>query len=100
MPAARCSTAPAWPNLRQVHLLHAGLLDKLRHAGFDVHPGDLGENILTSGIDLLALATGTMLRFPSGAVLEVTGLRNPCAQIERFRPGLLAAMLDYAQMVH
>ena len=85
---SRMRADPAQPNLRQVHLIHDELLQCLGSAGFAIGPGDLGENITTSGIDLLALPTGTLLRI-GGAVLEVTGLRNPCAQIESFRPGLL-----------
>jgi MOSC domain-containing protein YiiM len=90
---SRVAVDPAQPNLRQVHLIHAELLDELAERGFIVAPGDLGENILTRGLDLLALSTGTRLRIGQ-AEIAVTGLRNPCAQIERFHPGLLAAVLD------
>ena len=82
------------PNLRQVHLIHAELLDELRGAGFDLLPGDIGENVTTKGIDLLALPAGARLRLGADAVVEVTGLRNPCVQLDRFRPGLMAAVLD------
>jgi MOSC domain-containing protein YiiM len=81
------------PNLRQVHLIHSELYDALRSAGFDVEPGQLGENVTTRGVDLLALPRGTRLRIGAAAVVEVTGLRNPCVQIDRFRPGLLGAVL-------
>jgi MOSC domain-containing protein YiiM len=84
---------PAQPNLRQVHLLHAELLDELRGQGFTLQPGDIGENILTGGLDLLALPTGARLRLGEQAEVEVTGLRNPCAQLDRFRPGLTSAVL-------
>lgn len=77
------------PNLRQVHLIHAELLDELAPQGHIVRPGDLGENILTRGVDLLGLPTGARLRLGADAVVEVTGLRNPCKQIENFQPGLL-----------
>lgn len=87
---ARDATAP---NLRQVHLLHAELFDELMTAGFAVFPGDLGENITTRGIDLLGLPTGTRLKFGATAVVELTGLRNPCSQIDRFQRGLMAATL-------
>lgn len=80
------------PNLRQVHLLQGEWLDDLAHRGFDVRPGELGENISTRGIDLLALPTGTQLFIGAHAVIELTGLRNPCVYIERFRKGLLAQM--------
>jgi MOSC domain-containing protein YiiM len=91
---SRVRADPSQPNLRQVHLIHAELFDELRGKGFTVQPGDLGENITTSGLDILALPRHACLRIGPDAVLEVTGLRNPCAQIERFQPGLLAAVLD------
>ena len=84
---------PHLPNLRQVHLLHAELLDDLRGQGFDLHPGDVGENVLVRGLDLLSLPTGTRLRLGADAVVEVTGLRNPCVQLDRFADGLMEAML-------
>jgi len=93
---SRVARDPAQPNLRQVHLLHAELLEELRHQGFEIAPGDVGENVLTRGLDLLALPTGTRLRLGATAELEVTGLRNPCAQLDRFQPGLTAAVLDRA----
>ncbi len=82
------------PNLRQVHLLHDELLEELRDKGFDVLPGEMGENVTTHGIDLLALSAGTRLRLGDEALIEVTGLRNPCKQIEKFSRGLLAAVLE------
>lgn len=87
---------PSQPNLRQVHLIHRELFDELRPRGFDIAPGDLGENVTTAGIDLLALPIGARLRLGAEAVVEITGLRNPCVQIDRFRPGLMAAVLDRA----
>ncbi|MBA3744157.1 MOSC domain-containing protein [Sporichthya sp.] len=86
---------PTLPNLRQVHLLHAELHDEFAAAGYSVAPGQLGENITTRGLDLLALPTGTVLRL-GAATIEVTGLRNPCVQIDRFEPGLLAQTLGEA----
>ena len=85
---------PQDPNLRQVHLIHAELHDELRDQGFDVAPGVLGENVTTRGIDLLALPTGALLRLGDDALLEVTGLRNPCVQLDRYQDGLMAAVLD------
>ena len=82
------------PNLRQVHLIHAELLEELAGKGFTIAPGDLGENITTSGIALLDLPAGARLHIGSEAIVQVMGLRNPCHQIEKFRPGLLAAVLD------
>ena len=82
------------PNLRQVHLIHAELFDELRAKGFAVKPGELGENITTSGVDLLVLPTGTRLHLGASAVVEITGLRNPCIQIDHFQKGLMAATLD------
>jgi len=85
---------PGLPNLCQVHLIHTELFDELAGKGFVVQPGELGENITTSGIDLLGLPTGTRLHLGDGAVVEITGLRNPCVQIDKFKPGLMAATLD------
>ncbi len=84
---------PQAPNLRQVHLLHAELLDDLRARGFAVGPGDVGENVLVRGVDLLALPTGTLVRLGDTAVVELTGLRNPCVQLDRFADGLMRAVL-------
>jgi MOSC domain-containing protein YiiM len=81
------------PNLRQVHLTHQELFDKLRANGFDVRPGAIGENVTTRGLDLLALPAGARLRLSGEAVIEVTGLRNPCRQIDAFKEGLTAAVL-------
>ena len=91
---SRVARDPSQPNLRQVHLLHAELHTALRAAGFDVAAGDMGENVTTAGLDLLGLPTGTLLHLGESAVVEVTGLRNPCVQLDRFRPGLMAATLD------
>ena len=82
------------PNLRQVHLIHAELFDELAEAGFAIVPGQLGENVTTRGLDLLALPTGTRLRLGVDAIVEVTGLRNPCAQLEGISRGLMSAVLD------
>jgi hypothetical protein len=90
---SRVAVDPTRPNLRQVHLIHAELLDELAQQGFRVGAGELGENILTRGIDLLALPRGSLLHIGAAAVVEVTGLRNPCHQIEEFQPGLMAAVL-------
>ncbi len=90
---SRVAVDPNQPNLRQVHLIAAELHDELRRAGFDVTAGDLGENITTRGINLLALPTGTLLRMGS-ATIEITGLRNPCLQIDGFRAGLMSAVLE------
>lgn len=90
---SRVARDPTVPNLRQVHLIHAELLDELRAAGFTVSAGQMGENVTTSGVDLLALPTGARLHLGSEAVVEVTGLRNPCRQLDNFRPGLMAATL-------
>ena len=94
---SRVARDPTQPNLRQVHLLQQELLLEVGRVGLDVSPGDMGENVTTCGIDLLALATGTRLRLGAAVVLEVTGLRNPCSQIEAFRPGLLQAVLERAE---
>ncbi|MEU2237405.1 MOSC domain-containing protein [Streptomyces vietnamensis] len=88
----RMTYEPDLPNLRQVHLMHAELFDELALKGFDVSAGQLGENITTRGVDLLGLPTGTLLHLGGEAVVEVTGLRNPCAKINDFRSGLLSEM--------
>jgi MOSC domain-containing protein YiiM len=93
---SRVARDPTQPNLRQVHLLHAELLEELAGRGFTLRPGDVGENLLTRGLDLLGLPTGTRLRLGDMAEIEVTGLRNPCAQLDRFQQGLTAAMLGRA----
>jgi MOSC domain-containing protein YiiM len=85
---------PTRPNLRQVHLIPAELFDELRGKGFAVGPGDLGENIATSDIDLAALPTGTRLHLGGSAVIELTGLREPCVLMDKFQHGLKAATLD------
>ena len=90
---SRVARDPTQPNLRQVHLVHAELHDELRQAGFAVMPGQMGENVTTSGVDLLGLATGTRLHLGASAIVEVTGLRNPCAQLDKIQKGLMAATL-------
>lgn len=91
---SRAAKDPTQPNLRQVHLLHEELFDELRGKNFIVRPGEMGENVTTRGIDLLGLPAGTRLRLGDTALVEVTGLRNPCVQIDRFQQGLMAATLD------
>jgi MOSC domain-containing protein YiiM len=90
---SRVAVDPTQPNLRQVHLIHSELFVELFDNGFTIAPGDLGENIVTAGIDLLAVPRGTKLRLGATAVVEITGLRNPCSQIEAFQPGLLAKVV-------
>ena len=82
------------PNLRQVHLIHAELHDELRGRGFAVRAGEMGENVTTRGVDLLELPTGTRLHLGATAIVEVTGLRNPCTQLDGLQPGMMAASLD------
>lgn len=91
---SRVARDPTQPNLRQVHLIQGELFAELAGKGFAIAPGAMGENLTTDGIDLLALPTGALLRVGGTALLAVTGLRNPCAQIEAFAPGLLQAVLD------
>ncbi len=93
---SRVAADPSQPNLRQVHLLQAELFDELLDQGFDVRAGQLGENVTTHGIELLALPRGARLRIGAAAVVEVTGLRNPRAQIGAFRPGLLRQVVHRA----
>jgi hypothetical protein len=90
---SRVARDPTQPNLRQVHLLHRALLHELETLGFRIGAGDIGENILTDGIDLPGLPTDTLLRIGPVAEVRITGLRNPCVQLDRFMPGLMAATL-------
>lgn len=91
---SRVAKDPSQPNLRQVHLIHGELVDELRASGFDaVHAGAMGENVTTRGVPLLDLPTGTLLRLGGEAVVELTGLRNPCVQLDGIQPGLMAAVL-------
>jgi MOSC domain-containing protein YiiM len=85
---------PTQPNIRQVHLIHAELFEELAQQGFAVTPGLMGENITTRGLDLLAMPRGTRLRIGDAALVEVTGLRNPCYQLDQLQPGLMAACLE------
>lgn len=91
---SRVKADPTQPNLRQVHLIHSELFDEVAEQGFRVGPADLGENITTKGIDLLGLPRGAHLKVGEEVVLEVTGLRNPCAQIDNWQKGLLSAVLE------
>jgi MOSC domain-containing protein YiiM len=91
---SRVARDPTQPNLRQVHLIQAELHDELRAAGFAVSAGQMGENITTRGVDLLGLPTGTRLHLGKTAIVEVTGLRNPCVQLDHFQSGLMAAVLE------
>jgi MOSC domain-containing protein YiiM len=91
---SRARFNPSLPNLRQVHLLHAELLEELVARGFAIVPAQMGENVTTRGIDLLSLPAGTRLALGKSAIVELTGLRNPCIQLERMMPGLMQACLD------
>jgi MOSC domain-containing protein YiiM len=90
---SRVARDPSAPNLRQVHLIHAELHDELRERNFEVAPGQMGENVTTRGLDLLALPRGTRLRLGKEAIVQVTGLRNPCLQLDLFQDGLMKAVL-------
>jgi MOSC domain-containing protein YiiM len=91
---SRVAQDPAQPNLRQIHLIQAELHDELKEIGFQVSPGQMGENITTRGISLLQLPEGTKLHLGECAVVQLTGLRNPCAQLDQFQPGLMRAVLE------
>lgn len=91
---SRVRANPDQPNLRQVHLMAEELFEELSLKGFRVLPGDLGENVTTRGIDLLSLPAGTRLRLGTHASVEITGLRNPCTQIDAFQKGLMGAVLE------
>lgn len=99
---SRVARDPSQPNLRQVHLVHAELFDEVEGSGFEVAPGELGENVTTRGVDLLGLPRGTVLRLGPDAVVEVTGLRNPCVQIDGLEAGLMRELVtrdDEGQVV-
>jgi MOSC domain-containing protein YiiM len=91
---SRVAINPLQTNLRQVHLIHAELNEELQASGFNLLPGDLGENVTTRGIELLRLPTGTRLHLGAEAVVEVKGLRSPCAQLEHFQKGLVSAVIS------
>ncbi len=91
---SRVRRDPTQPNLRQVHLIHAELHEELAGQGFRVGPGQMGENVTTRGVDLLGLPGGTRLRLGREAIVEITGLRNPCKQLEELGSGLMEAVLD------
>jgi len=93
---SRVARDPSQPNLRQVHLIHGELFDELADSGYAVTAGQMGENITTQGVDLLGLPTGTLLRFGDQAIVRLTGLRNPCQQINAFEPGLLGEVVARA----
>ena len=90
---SRVRRDPTTPNLRQVHLIHAELFDDMAERGHEVHPGGLGENVTTAGIDLLGLSRGTRLELGDDAVVEITGLRNPCVQIDGVSAGLMKELV-------
>ena len=91
---SRVRRDPTQPNLRQVHLIHEELHDELREQGYELAPGEMGENVTTRGLDLLSLPAGTRLRLGTDAVVEVTGLRDPCSQLDGLAKGLMKATLD------
>ena len=90
----RVKQDPTQLNLCQVHLLQAELFVELRGKGFEIAPGEMGENVTTLGIDLLGLPTGSLLRLGESAMVEVTGLRNPCVLMNNFRAGLMPAVIE------
>lgn len=91
---SRVAQNPLQPNLRQVHLIHSELFDELAEKGFIITPGAMGENITSKGIDLLNLPKNTILKIGTNAIVQITGLRNPCLQLESIQKGLMKAVLD------
>lgn len=91
---SRVAKDPSQPNLRQVHLIHSELFDELKKKGFTIRDGEIGENITTEGIELLSLPTGTLLNIGETVKIKITGLRNPCRQLDSFQNGLMKALLD------
>ncbi|WP_445679149.1 MOSC domain-containing protein [Radicibacter daui] len=90
---SRIAQDPTQPNLRQVHLIHGELLDALKAEGFAVGPGTMGENITTRGVDLLGLPQGARLKLGEDAVVEITGLRNPCHQLDKYQKRLMGRLV-------
>ena len=90
---SRVAQDPTQPNLRQVHLIHSELHDEIRALGFEIVPGQMGENITTKGIQLLDLPRHTRLHIGENAVIEIIGLRNPCQQLNGLQEGLMQAVL-------
>jgi MOSC domain-containing protein YiiM len=90
---SRVAKDPLQPNLRQVHLIHSELHSELKEKGFQVSAGDMGENITTEGVDLLNLPQNTVLKIGSRSQIKITGLRNPCSQLDGIQPGLMKAVL-------
>lgn len=90
---SRVRRDPSQPNLRQVHLMHQELFEELKPKGFEVHPGEMGENITTKGIEILKLPQGTLLKIGEEAVIKITGLRNPCAQLNGLKDGLMNVLV-------
>lgn len=91
---SRVARDPTQPNLRQVHLMHAELIEELNTEGFAVAPGAMGENVTTSGVALLGLSAGTLLRLGGEAIVEITGLRNPCSQLNGLHGGLMNRLIE------
>lgn len=91
---SRVERDPSQPNLRQIHIIHSELFDELTEKGFELFPGAIGENILTRGLPLIDLPTGTRLHIGDTAAVEITGSRNPCWQLDEFKPGLMKAVVE------
>jgi len=91
---SRVAKDPTQPNLRQVHLIHHELHQELAQKGYEITPGQMGENITTQGIDLLSLPKNTVLKIGNSATIQITGLRNPCHQLDGIQKGLMKAVLD------
>ncbi|BDS12158.1 MOSC domain-containing protein [Aureispira anguillae] len=91
---SRVAIDPNQPNLRQVHLIHSELFEELLSKGFQISAGQMGENITTQGIKLLELPKDTLLYIGEQAIVKITGLRNPCHQLNGLQEGLLKAVLD------
>ena len=63
---------------RQVSLLAIESIQKIIEKGLDVGPGDFAENITTSGIDLVNLPIGTVLKVGEDVLMEVTQIGKEC----------------------
>jgi len=84
---------PDQPNHRQVLLIDAKILGDLDQRGIRIIPGQMGENIVCYGIDVMLLEIGT--RFTAGeALLEITEARHPCHQLNDSHPDLYQAVIE------
>ena len=64
--------------IRQISLLAAESVEKIRQKGLNVQYGDFAENLTTQGIELYTLPLGTKFRIGKDILLEVTQIGKTC----------------------